>query len=114
MSPGLDPLIVLWHGTTRRRAEAIMRNGPDPNFREPGGGIRAEGFSTTRRQQAWCPQGEPVDVARRKDRLFPGEGGPVLLEVEVPHSIVVLADLMVEIRFDPGYGLEELLAAWPS
>jgi hypothetical protein len=114
MAAGTDPLIRLWHGTTRQRAEEIIQNGPDPAFREPGGSTLAEGFSTARDHQPWFPQGEPEDVARGKDRLFPGERGPVILEIEVPQSVVFLADLVVEVRFERGFGLEELLALWPS
>jgi hypothetical protein len=28
--------MVLLHGTTRKRAEQIIRDGPNPNFIEPG------------------------------------------------------------------------------
>jgi hypothetical protein len=58
--------------------------------------------------------GSPEDYARGKARLFPAEGGAAIVEVEVPQSIV---DLAIhpggEVCFYPGYGLEELLAAWP-
>jgi hypothetical protein len=74
----------------------------------------ARGFST-------CPEGAPASVgtpqqyATGKARLFPNEGGPAIVEVEVP---VDLADLAIdaggEIRFEPGFGLEELLKAWPQ
>jgi hypothetical protein len=53
-------------------------------------------------------------VATGKARLFPTEGGAAIVEIEVPESIVQKADLGGEVRFDPGFGLEELLAAWPS
>jgi hypothetical protein len=104
---------ILWHGTTRRRAESILKNGPDPSFLEPGGLDKAGGFSMAFPKGPY-PLGSPADVARRKDRLFPDEGGPVILEVEVPEAIVQKASLNGEVRFDPGYGLEELLAVWPS
>ena len=108
-----EPLVRLRHGTTRQRAEAILRDGPNPNFREPGGSDTAEGFSTARLTGPY-PYGSPEDMAIRKDRLFPKEGGPVLLEVEVPATIVRQADLEGEVRFEFGFGLKELLAAWPS
>jgi hypothetical protein len=39
----------------------------------------------------------------------------VILEIEVPEWIVrLVSNTGGEIRFVPGYGLEELLAAWPS
>ncbi len=53
-------------------------------------------------------------AARNKNLLFPNEGGPVILEIEVPESLVGKADIGGEVRFEPGFGLEELLAAWPS
>jgi hypothetical protein len=47
--------------------------------------------------------------------LFPDEGGPAILEIEVPEEIIALGgDLLEEVRFEPGSGLEELLAAWPT
>jgi hypothetical protein len=59
--------------------------------------------------------GSPAAYAAGKARLFPNEGGPAILEVEVPEWIVRLASATGgEIRFEPGYGLEELLAAWDS
>src|SRR5437868_5250026 len=108
-----EPLIRLRHGTTRQRAEAILRNGPDPNFREPGNPLPAVGFSTARTHGPY-PFGSPVEAAVRKARLFPNEGGPAILEVDVPESLVRMADLLGEVRFESGFGLEELLAAWPS
>jgi len=112
MSPG-EALVRLRHGTTRRRAEAILRDGPDPNYKEPGSSEPAEGFSTARIQGSY-PYGSPDDVAAGKARLFPHEGGPAIVEIEVPESIVRKADLGGEVRFDPGFGIEELLTAWPS
>ena len=108
-----EPLVLLRHGTTRQRAEAIFRYGPDPNYKEPGESTRAEGFSTARIQSSY-PYGSPNVVAAGKARLFPNEGGPAIIEIEVPLSIVQKADLGGEVRFDYGFGLEELLAIWPS
>jgi hypothetical protein len=96
-----------------RRAEAILRNGPSLNFREPGGPDVAEGFSTARVQTEHL-SGVPEEVAAGKARLFPTEGGPAIIELEVSESIVRQADLVSEVRFEPGFGFEELLAAWPS
>ncbi len=106
MTPG-EPLVRLRHGTTRQRAEAILRNGPDP-----GGLDRAEGFSAARLTGSFLG-GSPEAVAAEKAKLFPAEGGPAILEIEVPESLVRKADLGSEVRFHPGYGLEELLAIWP-
>jgi hypothetical protein len=105
---------ILRHGTTRKRAEAIMKNGPDPNFLEPGSFEKVCGFSTAPPQGPYHT-GDPKEVAAAKAALFVDEEGPVILEVEVPEEIVALAINQVsEIRFEPGNGLEELRAAWPS
>jgi hypothetical protein len=114
---------VLHHGTTLRRALSIEANGPDPTFREPGSARLppAEGFSTVIGDGRPCVTGNPETAARNKDVLFPGEGGPAILEVGVPDRIMAIlyADPIAaglarggEIRFEPGCGLEELLAAW--
>ena len=104
---------ILRHGTTRQRAEAILKVGPDPSFLEPGGFDPAHGFSTS-------PVGGPTSVgtpeqyAAGKAKHFPNEGGPVIVEIEVPADIIDLAiDAGGEIRFEPGFGLEELRQAWP-
>jgi hypothetical protein len=50
-----------------------------------------------------------------KANAFPNEGGPVILEIEVPDEIVALADHDGgDVRFNSGWGLEELRAAWPT
>jgi hypothetical protein len=108
-----EPLVLLRHGTTRHRAEAIVRNGPDPNYKQPGDPLPAAGFSTARIQSSY-PTGSPDDVAAKKARLFPNEGGPAIIEIEVPLSSVQKADIGSEVRFERGFGLEELLEAWPS
>jgi hypothetical protein len=107
------PVRVLRHGTTRRRAEAILRGGPDPDFVEPGGTGRAEGFSAVDAAGPF-PFGTAEQYADGKAQAFPNEGGPAIVEVEVPEVIAALADLGGEFRFEPGYGLEELLRAWPQ
>jgi hypothetical protein len=105
---------ILWHGTTRRRAEAILRDGPDARFREPGGQDPAWGFSTAPPHGPY-PCGNPRVLATRKAALFPDEGGPAILEIEVPEEIITVAvDQVAQVRFEPGFGLEELCAAWPS
>jgi hypothetical protein len=106
--------MLLHHGTTRVRAEAILASGPDPNYREPGEVTTAEGFSTARPESP-ARHGTPEAFARLKAALFPTEGGPVILEIEVPDGLVRLADdFGDEVRFSLGYGLEELLQVWPS
>jgi hypothetical protein len=106
-------MVILHHGTTRRRGESILKNGPDVNFREPGGPDKAEGFSTSPAEGPF-PLSSPEDYARSKAALFPDEGGPVILEIEVPEEIASLADTIGgDVRFHPGWGLKELLDAWP-
>lgn len=91
-----------------------MADGPDPDYREPGGHRPADGFSTAR---AGGPvaHGSPEDVARGKAAIFPDEGGAVIIEMDVPEHIVWQADDFVdEVRFSPGVGLEDLVLAWHS
>jgi hypothetical protein len=119
-------VVRLHHGTTLHRAERIIRAGPDWRYVEPGSTfhIRAEGLSTFPAgfKQRDSPDAE--EYARRKANNFPSEGGPVILEIEVPDWIVdsvrnhpvgqfYVAD-SGEIRFEPGMGLEELLQEWPN
>ncbi|MGH7136685.1 MAG: hypothetical protein ACREHD_13160 [Pirellulales bacterium] len=117
------PVSALHHGTTLRRARAIEAHGPDPSFCEPDSGNLppAEGFSTVIAAGRTCATGSPEMAARQKDALFPDEGGPAILEVNVPQWImaIVYADPLAaglaksgEIRFDPESGLNELRAEW--
>jgi hypothetical protein len=111
--------MFLLHGTTRIRAEAIFQRGPDPLFREPGGQVWEDGFSMNVEAGPFL-FGKPEDYALGKASRFPDEGGPVILVVDVPDEIVEravndwfpLAQGLVQ--FDPGSGLEELIAAWPA
>jgi hypothetical protein len=105
-------VILLRHGTTRRRAEAILLHGPDPDFVEPGGLLRAEAFSAVAITGPF-PFGTAEQYANGKARAFPHEGGPAILEVEVPVDVAGLAALGGEYRFESGYRLEELLQMWP-
>lgn len=113
-------MAILLHGTTRQRAERIMTLGPDPHFIEPGGGPRAEGFSTCLKSGPF-PLGTPEEYARHKAASFPNERGPAIVVVDVPDEIVTLAVDKVYfplsqgvVQFDEGAGLEELRAAWPT
>jgi hypothetical protein len=112
-------MAILLHGTTRDRAEQIVTSGPDPDFIEPGGGPRAEGFSTCLELGPF-PLGTPEEYARKKASRFPNEGGPVILIMDVPDDIISVAVDEVffplsqgVVQFDEGAGLEELQAAWP-
>jgi hypothetical protein len=113
-------MAIVLHGTTRHRAQQILAQGPDPDFIEPSGGTRAEGFSTCLEGGPF-PVGTPEEYARRKAAAFPIEGGPAILRVDVRYDIIVLATDAVYfplsqglVQFDEGAGLEELRAAWYS
>lgn len=64
--------------------------------------------------------GSPEDYARGKAKEFPDEGGPVILEVDVPDNVVhkavsewfPLSQGLVQ--FDLGAGMEELLDIWSN
>ena len=91
-----------------------MRDGPNPGFREPGELTTAGGFSMARPAGPFG-LGQPEAIARAKAAIFPQEGGPVILEIDVPDDVVRRAtDVIDEVRFEPGSGLEELLQVWPS
>jgi hypothetical protein len=124
MTPPSLP-VILHHGTTLHRAESLQQSPPDPDFIEPGGNryARAEGFSAVLRGDVDIGLGSADHYARMKAANFPNEGGPAILEVEVPEWIVDIlrndpfAAMVVrshEVRFEPGLGLEELRQAWPN
>lgn len=112
--------MILLHGTTRRRAEQIVALGPNPNFIEPRGNSKADGFSTCLELGPF-PLGTPEKYARGKSLSFPDEGGPVILAFDIPDAVVELA---VDeqyfplsqgiVQFDEGKGLEELRAGWST
>lgn len=112
-------MAILVHGTTRHRAEQIVAQGPDPDSVEPGNSTRAENFSTYLECGPF-PLEPPEKYARDKAALFPDEGGPVILAVDVPDDIIALTvDEYFPlsqglVQFDEGAGLEELRAAWST
>jgi hypothetical protein len=119
-------VVRLHHGTTLRRAERIIRLGPDRRYVEPGGTyyIPAEGLSTFPAGFKPLDSPDAEEYARRKANNFPNEGGAVILEIEVPDWLVdyfrnhpdgryYIAD-SGEIRFELGMGLEQLLQEWPN
>ena len=76
--------MLLQHGTTRQRAEAILAKGPDINYRE--GNNRAEGFFVV--PAGLIPDdelGSATSYARAKanNKDFSGEGGPAIVEFEL-------------------------------
>jgi hypothetical protein len=96
-----------------------MVDGPDPTFIQPGGGTRAENFSTYFERGPF-PFGPPEEYACRKAAAFPNEGGAAILAVDVTDDIIALAvDEYFPlsqglVQFDEGRGLEELRAAWST
>jgi hypothetical protein len=110
--------LILLHGTTRLRAEQILKQGPNSHFQEPGGQDRDDGFSMNMEAGPFL-FGSVEDYARGKSRQFPNEGGPVILAVDVPLEIIQKAVndwfplSQGLVQFDQGSGLEELLDAWP-
>lgn len=122
---GPGATVVLHHGTTLARAQQLLSTPPDPNYIEPGGNqyTRADGFSTVIAGHAATSLGSADQYARTKATNFPSEGGPVILEVEVPEWIVdilqndPIAGMVVasgEVRFEPDLGLTELQQAWAT
>ena len=111
--------MILLHGTTRHRAERILRTGPDPQYIEPGGQATNDGFSMILEAGPYL-FGTAEDYARGKAKEFPGEGGAVILAVEVPEWIIQNATSdwfplsQGLVQFDPEAGLEELIIAWPT
>lgn len=111
--------MILLHGTTRRRVEQILKFGPNPRFREPGGYPSEDGFSMYLETGPFL-FGTPEEYARGKAKEFPDEGGPVILVIDVPDEIVQKAASdwfplsQGLVQFDPGSGLEELAAAWAA
>jgi hypothetical protein len=83
-------MAILIHGTTRQRGERIAAEGPDPDYLEPGGLARAEGFSTCLESGPF-PLGMPEQYACSKALAFPDEGGAAILSMDVPDEIVALA-----------------------
>jgi hypothetical protein len=81
----------------------------------------AEGFSAVIADGRFCGTGTPELVAREKSKDFPDEGGPAIMEFEVPGWImsILYSDPLAsglarggEIRFESECGLDELLAEW--
>lgn len=129
MTGAAEPTVRLHHGTTRARAERLLVVPPDAFYREPGESpdVRDRGFSATVAGAPDLGLGTAEGYAREKALNFPDQGGPAILEVDVPVWIVDLVrthpDLSLaaetgEIRFVPrerrlpGVGLDELRAVW--
>src|SRR5690242_14857645 len=107
--------MLLFHGTTLARARSILRNGPDVEFIEPGGGPAAENFSACLAFGPFRAVGRPEAYACLKAagavRDKRDEGCPTLLIVDVPEDIVgeAVSDLLPLsqgfVQFDRGAGL---------
>jgi hypothetical protein len=111
--------MILLHGTTQLRGEAILQFGPNLQFQEPGGQVVEDGFSMYLEIGPFL-FGTVEQYAQGKASDFPAEGGPVILAVDVPEAIVLRAvnDWFPLnqglVQFNRGDGYEELIAAWPS
>lgn len=79
-------------GTTLHRAELIVKFGPNPDFREPGGYNWPDGFSMYVVGVPYRDLETPEKYALLKAANFPNEGGPVILAVDVPDEIAMLAE----------------------
>jgi hypothetical protein len=113
-------MAILQHGTTRHRGDQLVLHGPDPDFVEPGGNVRAENFSTCLESGPF-PFGTPEEYARSKAAAFPSEGGAVIPVLDAPDDIVALAVDPIYfplsqgvVQFDVGAGLDELRAVWAT
>ncbi len=112
-------MATLVHGTTRERAERIIREGPNPRYHEPGGQTIPDGFSTYLQAGPFL-YFPPEHYARGKAAQCPEEGSPVILIIEnVPDNVLDAANqdglFPIEfgvIQFDVDNGIEELLAVW--
>jgi hypothetical protein len=72
---------TLVRGTTRFRAEQIVKNGPDPKYLEPGGIATNDGFSMYLEAGPFLYK-RPEVYAEGKAKQCPNEGGPVILLIE--------------------------------
>lgn len=106
-------MAILLHGTTRRRADRIMAEGPDPKLLGP------DGFSTYLGHGPFL-FGTLEEYACGKAAGFPNEGGAAILAVDVPDEIIALTvDEYFPlsqglVQFDQEAGLKELRAAWST
>jgi len=112
-------MAILLHGTTQFRAERIATEGPDPDFVERTGSSRAESFSTCLESGPF-PLGTAEQYALAKADLFPDEGGPAILAVDVPDDLIALAVgeyfplSQGLVQFDEGAGLGKLRSNWAT
>lgn len=120
-------MAILRHGTTYDRANRIVATGPMLNYLEPCSvqGGESDGFSTI--IAGYLPRpGDPdcKRYAELKAKNFPNEGGPAILEVDVPDSLIqrLFSDPCSysayidsgEIRFEKSAEFTELLEIWPQ
>lgn len=112
--------MILPQGTTRHRAEMIVKVGPNPAYQEPGGCHWPDGFSMYVEGLPDRDLETPEKYALLKAANFPSEGDPVILAIDVPDEIVRLAEtpwLPLSrglVQFDYGAGIEELLKVWDT
>src|SRR5258706_13873880 len=93
---------IFLHGITLKRANSIIAQGPDPQYREPADLLPSGGFCVMEVQSSH-PIGSPEEYAQRKAMNFPNEGGPVILEMEIPEVIAELSKTPTgDYQFDYG------------
>jgi hypothetical protein len=110
-----SPPETIWlkHGSTLKRIEGIAASGPKPDFVEPNG-TRAGDFSMAPEEGPY-PFGSPERYAAEKAAIYPDEGGPAVLRVEVPYPLYRRAAREPgQFTFEEGEGLGPLMKAWPK
>ncbi len=110
-----DDTITVYHGTNSSSAPALLKNGPDPEFKRPGDVFPAGGFSvaTPHGAEVTGVGGSAQDYARGTAAQYGGD--PVMLVMRMPRSIYKMgAGDMTEKRFETGTGLEALRKSWSS
>jgi len=104
--------ILVLHGTTLWRAHQIILNGPNPSYVEPFDTMPSLGFCVALEMTDYA-LGSPEFYARSKASIFPSEGGPVILELEIDEKILRLSETEAhDYQFERGHGIEELLDVW--
>jgi hypothetical protein len=109
----------LHHGTTMYRAERIIRVGPEPDYGKSVG-VRGDHVFSLYCEGASPDYGTAEEYAFGKDRLFPHEGGPVILTIDIPDDIIAQSVPEIDpfsfgyVEFQKGFGIDALRAAWAT
>jgi hypothetical protein len=90
----------------------LVLHGPNPSYVEPFDTVPSLGFCVALETTDYS-LGSPEFYARSKATLFPSEGGPVILELELDEKILHLSETEAhDYQFERGHGIEELLNVW--